>query len=85
MATAFIYSDAYLDYDYGPTHPLKIIRLKLAYELIQAYGLLSAPSVNLLTPKRAGDEDLALFLGLLAAQQANHCQTGVDARPHRQV
>ncbi len=32
MKRAFIYTDAYLDYDYGPTHPLKIIRLKLTYE-----------------------------------------------------
>ena len=32
MKTAFMYSDAYLDYDYGLTHPLKIIRLQLVYE-----------------------------------------------------
>ena len=46
MKKAFIYTDAYFDYDYGLTHPLKIIRLKLAYELIKAYGLLSLPSVQ---------------------------------------
>jgi acetoin utilization protein AcuC len=61
LPTAFVYSDGYLDYDYGPTHPLKIIRLKLAYDLIQAYGLLSHPSVALLTARKAEDEDLALF------------------------
>ena len=43
MKTAFVYTDAYLDYDYGPAHPLKIIRLKLTFELIHAYGLLALP------------------------------------------
>ncbi len=46
MKKAFIYTDAYFDYDYGLTHPLKIVRLKLAYELIKACGLLSLPSVS---------------------------------------
>ena len=61
MKTAFIYTDAYLDYDYGPTHPLKIIRLKLTYELIQAYGLLDLPSVQSIITKKAEEDDLALF------------------------
>ena len=61
MRTAFIYTDAYLDYDYGPTHPLKIIRLKLTYELIHAYGLLDLPSVQTIITRKAEDEDLAIF------------------------
>jgi len=61
MKMAFIYTDAYLDYDYGPTHPLKIIRLKLTYELIHAYGLLDLPSVQTITTRRAEEEDLAIF------------------------
>ena len=61
MKKAFVYTDAYLDYDYGPTHPLKVIRLKLTYELIRAYGLLPLPSVQFLAAKKADDEDLALF------------------------
>jgi len=61
MKTAFIYTDAYLDYDYGPAHPLRIIRLKLTYELIRAYGLLDLPSVQFLETTKAKDEDLALF------------------------
>jgi acetoin utilization protein AcuC len=61
MKTAFIYTDAYLDYDYGPTHPLKIIRLKLTYELIHAYGLLALPSVQTIITRRAEEDDLAIF------------------------
>jgi len=61
MRTAFIYTDAYFDYDYGPTHPLKVFRLKLAHELIEAYGLLEEPSVELIPTRKADEEDLALF------------------------
>ncbi|MGQ9644943.1 MAG: acetoin utilization protein AcuC [Thermodesulfobacteriota bacterium] len=61
MATAFIYTDAYFDYDYGPTHPLKIIRLKLTYELIRDYGLLSLRDVQLIITRRAEEEDLTTF------------------------
>ncbi len=74
MKNAFIYTDAYLDYDYGPTHPLRIIRLKLTYELIRAYGLLDLPSVKFISTIEANEEDLALFHSreyLNALKQAN--------------
>jgi acetoin utilization protein AcuC len=61
MKTGFIYTDAYVDFDYGPTHPLKVIRLKLAYELIRAYGLLSLPHAHSIQPRKADEEDLAIF------------------------
>ncbi len=61
MKRAFIYTDAYLDYDYGPTHPLKVTRLQLAYELINAYGLLDLPAVQSIVTRKAEEEDLALF------------------------
>jgi acetoin utilization protein AcuC len=61
VTTAFIYTDAYFDYDYGPTHPLKIIRLKLTYELIHDYGLLSLPSAQFITTKSAEEKDLTAF------------------------
>jgi len=61
MTNAFIYTDTYLDYDYGPTHPLKIIRLKLTYELIHDYGLLALPSVQTVLTRRAEEEDIAVF------------------------
>jgi len=61
MKTAFIYTDAYLDYDYGPTHPLRIIRLKLTYDLIIAYGLHDLPSVQFIPTVKAEEKDLAAF------------------------
>jgi acetoin utilization protein AcuC len=61
LKTAFVYTDAYLDYDYGPTHPLRIIRLKLTYDLIRAYELLDLPSVQFIPTIKAEEEDLAAF------------------------
>ncbi len=61
MKTAFIYTDAYLDYDYGPTHPLRIPRLKLTYDLIKSYGLLDLPSSQFIATLKAEEKDLAVF------------------------
>jgi acetoin utilization protein AcuC len=61
MKTAFIYTDAYLDYDYGPTHPLQVTRLKLTYDLLKSYGLLDLPSVQSISTVKAEEKDLAAF------------------------
>lgn len=61
MKTAFIYSDDFARFDYGPGHPLKPFRLKLTYELIRAYGLLSLPGVRVVEAEPAAEEDLLLY------------------------
>ncbi len=61
MKRAFIYTDSYLNYDYGPTHPLRIKRLELTYELIKAYGLLDLPDVQFIKTRKASEEDLLSF------------------------
>jgi acetoin utilization protein AcuC len=61
MKTAFIYSDDFAKYDYGPGHPLKPFRLKLAHDLIKAYGLLSLPDVRVVGAKPAEEDDLLLY------------------------
>ena len=61
MKTAFIYTDAYLDYDYGPTHPLQVVRLKLTRDLVKAYGLLDLPSVRFISTIHAEEKDLTAF------------------------
>ncbi len=61
MKTAFIYSDDFAKYDYGPGHPLKPFRLKLTYELIKSYGLFSSPDVSVVEAKPAVEEDLLLY------------------------
>ena len=82
MKTGFIYTDAYFDYDYGPAHPLKIVRLKLTFELIHAYGLLDLPSVQTIITNRAEEDDLATFHSreyLNMLKQANDGHLGGDA------
>lgn len=59
--TAFIYTDDFLKFDYGPTHPFKISRLRLAYELIKAFGLLSLPNTRYVEARKAEDEEILLF------------------------
>ena len=61
MKTAFLYSDDLVQFDYGPDHPLKTFRLKLTYELIKAYGLLSLPDTRSVEAEIAADEDVLLF------------------------
>ncbi len=56
-----VYSDAFQQYDFGPTHPLKPTRLKLTYELMKAINLLSSPNVKVSEPREASREELLLF------------------------
>lgn len=61
MKTAFLYSDKFAEFDYGPSHPLKTFRLKLTYELIKAYGLLSLPNTRCVEALMASEEEIAYF------------------------
>lgn len=59
--TAFVYTEEFLRFDYGPAHPLRISRLNLAYQLIKAYGLLSMPYTRTVEVIRASEQDLRTF------------------------
>ncbi len=52
----YCYSDELLRYDYGDQHPLKVYRLKLAYELSKSYNLFK--KVTLVEPEYCQDEDI---------------------------
>jgi acetoin utilization protein AcuC len=56
-----VYSDAFQQYDFGPTHPLKPTRLKLTFELMRAVNLLSSPNVKVSEPRLASRDELTLF------------------------
>jgi acetoin utilization protein AcuC len=60
VKTALVYSDEFLKYDYGPTHPFKMIRLKLTEQLIKSYGLLNSESSEL-APSPAVDDEVLTF------------------------
>ncbi len=52
------YSDRFSEYDFGPHHPLRSVRLTLTYGLMEDYGLLDGEDVRIVEPPLASDEDL---------------------------
>lgn len=57
---ALVYTPKFSDYDLGPSHPLRPIRVQRAYELIRACGLLQSDEVSLVSPPPAEAETIAL-------------------------
>src|ERR1700678_381800 len=49
-----------VSYDFGPSHPLAPVRVALTVSLAEALGVLSQPSVSVVTPSAATDDELAL-------------------------
>jgi len=58
---AYVYSDDFLKYDFGPDHPLTPVRLKLTYELSHAKGLFNNQNVKMVPPRVASEEEVRLF------------------------
>jgi acetoin utilization protein AcuC len=58
---AYVYSDDFLKYDFGPSHPLTPIRLKLTYELSREKGLIDDQNITVLAPRVATEEEVGLF------------------------
>ena len=57
--TAFIYSDDFLSYNLGGTHPLKQKRLRMVYDLLAAYGAFSPNGpIDAVLPEPATEADL---------------------------
>lgn len=56
---AFIDTKPFWDFDYGPTHPLKMWRLKLTQELQRCFGLLE--QTESIEPRMAKDEEVLVF------------------------
>jgi acetoin utilization protein AcuC len=79
VKTALVHSDAYLRFDYGPNHPLRMERLGLTHALMEAYGLTTLPGMRTLAPEPAPEAVLrgfhtAEYLAVLRA-----ASSGLDA------
>jgi acetoin utilization protein AcuC len=57
---ALVYTPRFSDYDLGPSHPLKPIRVARTYDLIQACRLLKGSKVSVVQPAPADDDAIAL-------------------------
>ena len=58
MSTLVVWDDAFGEYDFGPTHPLRPLRLELTMALARQVGVLDGADVR--APRTAGDETLEL-------------------------
>ena len=61
MKTALVHSDEWRRFDYGPEHPLRMERLGLTWNLMEAYGLTSLPRSRVVTPGPAEIDEIAAF------------------------
>ena len=61
MKTALVHSDEWRRFDYGPEHPLRMERLGLTWNLMEAYGLTSLPRSRVVTPAPAEIDEIAAF------------------------
>ena len=61
--TALVYSPLFGNFNFGDDHPFKLQRNRLAYDLINAYGLLDLPNMQIRDCRPASDELLLSFHG----------------------
>ena len=59
--TTLLYSEKFLDYNLGPFHPLRPVRVKLTHDLIQSKGLLNETFSKTTLPRVASEEEILLF------------------------
>ena len=59
-STLVVWDDVFTTYDFGPTHPLRPLRLELTMALAGQLGVLDRPGVTVRAPRQAGDDLLEL-------------------------
>jgi acetoin utilization protein AcuC len=76
--TAFVYTNAYVQYEYGDRHPLKPYRLQLAHDLMQSYGLLDLPCSRVVETVPAQRDELELFHTPVYLDVLEAAECGID-------
>ena len=61
VKSAFIYSEIFSHYDFGPLHPFKTSRAQIVYELCHRYHLLERPWIEIRKPEPLTFDKLASF------------------------
>ncbi len=80
---AIVYNKGEEGYDFGPGHPFRGDRFSRFMRLVEEYGLLSKPGVELVEPRVASDADLLLVHSEEYVRQVEllgslHAQLSVD-------
>ncbi len=58
---AFVYADVLSQHVLSETHPMKPVRLRYTYELLEAYGAFNGKSARLVEPRQASEEEVLWF------------------------
>jgi acetoin utilization protein AcuC len=61
MKTTFVYTEKFFAYDYGASHPLRVERLRLTYDLCRAYGLFDLPDAALIEARPASEAEILRY------------------------
>ncbi|MFQ5735653.1 MAG: acetoin utilization protein AcuC [Thermodesulfobacteriota bacterium] len=61
MKTAFVYSERFGSFFYGPNHPMRPVRLRLTFELMEALGMDRLPSGDVVEARPARESELLMF------------------------
>ena len=59
--SGLVWDEGFINYNLGPFHPLRPIRVKLTYELAKEKGVLEQDSVKLIHPTTASRDQILLF------------------------
>jgi acetoin utilization protein AcuC len=57
---ALIYADQYQNYNFGPTHPLRPLRIMLTYSLMEKLNLLNHKKVEIIKPRLCTKDELEM-------------------------
>jgi len=58
---ALVYTPRFKDYDFGPSHPMKPVRVARTYEMLRACGILEHQHVSIARPSAADEDEVALI------------------------
>ena len=58
---AFVYDDVLSGHVLSEAHPMKPVRLRYTYELLDAYGAFDAPNTRLVPPRQATEEEVLVY------------------------
>ena len=59
-STTIVWDPVFTDYDFGPSHPMRPLRLELTMQLSRQLGILDRPGVTIVPPTAAPDDLLQL-------------------------
>ncbi len=81
--TAFVYADSLSRHTLSETHPMKPVRLRYTYELLESYGAFDAPNVSVVAPRDALVEEILWYHSpeyINAVRQLNDGNVSFDQR-----